>query len=226
VLVPHVPEKYRGKYNFEELYKVFGGKLAHLSDFSELRSFRRSCLRLIHLSFVSAGEFVNSEGDLSMLHSSHFLQAHALLNLQLIHARPPATKEGEDQDESPAGFKIYSPLQGSTPAGTGSPTESTSAEFTVRDLLKVMSRLEPGKQEALPYFKLCRELGAQAVDGMVRGRILELRWSSTVTEEGESKNTLEPEKDKIIGPVVVPTTPVIKFAMGKALEEWKDEIQE
>ncbi|GAA5899868.1 uncharacterized protein JCM6883_006015 [Sporobolomyces salmoneus] len=205
VLVPHVPEKYRSKYNFEDLFRVFGGKLAHLSDFT--------------------GEFVNSEGELSMLHSSHFLQAHALLNLQLIHARPPPSKSGEEAEAS-TGFRIYSPLQGSSPAGTGSPTESDSADFTVQDLLKVMNRLEPGKQEALPYFALCRELGAQAVDGMVRGRILELRWSSTVTDEGEPRSVLETEKEKVVGPVVVPTTPVIKYAMGKVLEEWKDELKQ
>lgn len=206
VLVPHVPEKYRAKYNFGELYSCFGGKLAHLSDFT--------------------GEFVNSEGDLDIRHSSHFLQAHALLNLQLIHARPPpgVAKEGESPNEASTGFKIYSPLQGSTPAGTGSPTETPSAGFTVRDLLKVMSRLAPGKADALPYFALCRELGAAAVDGMVRGRILELRWSSTVTEEGEPKSVLETEKREIVGPVVVPTTPVIKYAMGQVLEEWKDEL--
>jgi len=34
VLLPHVPEKMRGKYKFDELYEVFGGKLAHLSDYS------------------------------------------------------------------------------------------------------------------------------------------------------------------------------------------------
>ncbi|GAA5986311.1 hypothetical protein JCM5350_002977 [Sporobolomyces pararoseus] len=206
VLTPHVPDKYRSKYNFGELYKVFGGKLAHLSDFT--------------------GEFVNSEGELEMLHSSHFLQAHALLNLQLIHARPPGTADEKDENESSTGFKIYSPLQGSAPAGTGSPTGSHSADFTVHDLLTVMSRLAPGKLEALPYFALCREMGAQAVDGMVRGRILELRWSSTVTEEGEASSVLDSEKQKkIVGPVLVPTTPVIKFAMAQVLEEWKDVLE-
>ena len=165
-----------------------------------------------------------------MLHSSHFLQAHALLNLQLMHARKPAQPRSDGgEDESAAGFKIYSPLQGSTPAGTGSPTDSSSADFTVQDLLQVMNRLAPGRQEALPYFRLCRELGAQAVDGMVRGRILELRWSATVTEEGESTGRLggdeDKDEDRILGPVVVPTTPVIKFAMGKVLEEWRDELE-
>lgn len=35
VLVPHVPDKLKSKIKFEELYSVFGGKLAHLADYSE-----------------------------------------------------------------------------------------------------------------------------------------------------------------------------------------------
>jgi hypothetical protein len=38
VLLPHVPEKFRGGISFEELYKVFGGKLTHLTDYSALSS--------------------------------------------------------------------------------------------------------------------------------------------------------------------------------------------
>lgn len=44
-LLPHVPDKLKSRLSFEEVYKVFGGKLAHLSDF--------------------VGEFVNSDGDIS-----------------------------------------------------------------------------------------------------------------------------------------------------------------
>lgn len=176
-----------------------------------------------------AGEFINNEGDLNILDSSHFLQAHALLNLQLIHALPPSksksTDEEDDQRRASSGFRIYSPLRNSAPTGTGAGVDDgNSAEFTVTDLLKVMERLAPGKEEALSYFALCREMGALAVDGMVRGRILELRWSSTVTDEGGPRSVLESRKD-IVGPCLVPTTPVIKFAMGKVLEEWKDEVK-
>lgn len=37
VLLPHVPEKIRSGIGFESLYEVFGGKLAHLADYSESR---------------------------------------------------------------------------------------------------------------------------------------------------------------------------------------------
>lgn len=166
---------------------------------------------------------------MSILQSSHFLQAHALLNLQLIHARPPPSQQAKDEetDSNPSsGFQIYSPLRNSSPTGIGSPVDGNDGKspFTVSDLLKVMSRFASGKEDALSYFALCRELGALAVDGMVRGRILELRWSTTVTDEGEPRSVLEAQKE-IVGPTVVPTTPVIKFAMGKVLEEWKEEVQ-
>jgi hypothetical protein len=99
----------------------------------------------------------------------------------------------------------------------------------------------------IPYFPLCRELGVGAVDGMVKGRILELRWTETITREGAERVTprkFAPPADKrfseasgdwipvsprseegvfeereleadqaIIGPVLVPTTPIMRFAM-------------
>jgi len=39
---------------------------------------------------------------------------------------------------------------------------------------------EDGPGRALPYFLLCREIGVKAVDGMVRGRVLDLRWTDIV----------------------------------------------
>ncbi|KAH9027445.1 hypothetical protein EDB84DRAFT_309807 [Lactarius hengduanensis] len=51
-------------------------------------------------------------------------------------------------------------------------------------LLRVMSRLTQPGVRSLPYFMLCREFGVRAVDGMVRGRILDLRWMDPVTKEG------------------------------------------
>jgi hypothetical protein len=41
---------------------------------------------------------------------------------------------------------------------------------------------EPGVDE-FPYFLFCRELGVGAVNDMVRGRMLELRWMETVPPE-------------------------------------------
>jgi hypothetical protein len=48
-----------------------------------------------------------------------------------------------------------------------------SADFSATQLLRVMSRLAQPGVRALPYFGLCREMGVVAVDGMVKGRILE-----------------------------------------------------
>jgi len=43
-----------------------------------------------------------------------------------------------------------------------------------------MAENEDGPARALPYFLLCKEIGVKAVDGMVRGRILDLRWTDIV----------------------------------------------
>lgn len=93
------------------------------------------------------------------------------------------------------GFRIYSPLnvtadphaapttlQGASSSST--PEPSSSAEFTAIQLLKVMNRLAQPGTRALSYFLLCREMGVQAVDGMVRGRILDLRWTDPISREG------------------------------------------
>ena len=58
-----------------------------------------------------------------------------------------------------------------------------TADFTASQLIKVMVKLtenEDGPARALPYFLLCREIGVKAVDGMVRGRVLDLRWTDVV----------------------------------------------
>lgn len=56
-------------------------------------------------------------------------------------------------------------------------------EFSAMELLRVMSRLARPDTQYIPYFHLCRELGVKAVDGMVKGRVLDLRWTETVTRE-------------------------------------------
>ena len=62
-------------------------------------------------------------------------------------------------------------------------SSSRPPEFSAMQLLKVMSRLATPETHYLPYFHLCRELGVRAVDGMVKGRVSDLRWTETVTRE-------------------------------------------
>ena len=123
--------------------------------------------------------------------SSHFLQAHSLLNLHIIHSSesPPEALDNRRGQQinsgnngrptsSAPGFRIYSPLT----AGVEEEDNDT-ADFTASQLIKVMVKLtenEDGPARALPYFLLCKEIGVKAVDGMVRGRILDLRWTDVV----------------------------------------------
>lgn len=151
----------------------------------------------------------------SVKQSSHFLQAHALLNLHIIHssqalertappgataADPAAPTNNSTADTlhpalGPAGFKIYSPLThpfapGSVGGGGADGASSSSGwntppEFGAMELLRVMSRLARAETTYIPYFHLCRELGVRAVDGMVKGRVLDLRWTEPVTREAD-----------------------------------------
>lgn len=173
-IIPHVPDKLRMGLSFEHLWDAFGGKLAHWQDYIT--------------------DYVNANGKLDIKQSSHFLQAHALLNLHIIHSSecPPETIDNNrrGQQMSPgsndratpsgSGFRIYSPLT----AGVSEEEEDHhTADFTASQLIKVMVKLtenEDGPVRALPYFLLCKEIGVKAVDGMVRGRILDLRWTDVV----------------------------------------------
>jgi hypothetical protein len=107
--------------------------------------------------------------SLSATQSSHYAQAHALLNLQLIHASPALSSPDDDEPEGQAaGFGIYSPLRPTMASAVGE-SPSPANDFTPQDLLSVCRRLL--KERYLSYFPLCREMGAKVVDGLVRGTI-------------------------------------------------------
>lgn len=148
-LLPTVPERLRPKLDFDQLFEVFGGKLAHLSDY--------------------VADFINSEGKLPLKESSHYIQAYTLLNLHLVHS-----SAGPESDEGAKGFHIHSPIQNLANQKTF--IDDGPSDFTSADLMGVMRRLKDASYIpwTLNYFKLCRELGPAVVDGMVRGRILEL----------------------------------------------------
>ncbi|KAI0080424.1 hypothetical protein K474DRAFT_1657845 [Panus rudis PR-1116 ss-1] len=286
-ILPTVPENLRAGLDFEKLYEAFGGKLAHWQDY--------------------IADYVNANGRLDIKQSSHFLQAHALLNLHVIHSAQAAPSPGADDSQtqgntpsnqnlnssqhtlhrppqSPAtgaGFRIYSPLTANPHAAPPalSPTEGDppedAAEYTALQLLKVMNRLiQPGTR-ALSYFLLCREFGARAVDAMVRGRILDLRWTDPISREGWDPRALSmrvresvparrnlasssgtavndhfdeedgemyalseeeimrferewemqgaEEEEQIVGPKLVPLTPIMRFAMKEVVMEYLED---
>lgn len=188
-----------------------------------------------------ATEFINAEGNLTPQQSSHFLQAYSLLNLQFIHSM--------SANSSNPNFNIHSslynaPLPSSNSSLSDPPSEPEN--FTAKDLLTVMKRLSSTSSsststasssidqnyKSLPYFPLCRELGVHQVDSLIRAKVIELRWSPTITREGDDKlivGNVEEEKqgESRFGPVVVPTTRVVGYAMGivvKELEEAKARV--
>jgi hypothetical protein len=226
---------------------------------------------------------------------SHFLQAHALLNLHIIHSSQSAPSghlpDGDEQGQrtrrpnsasetpihpnlGPGGFNIYSPTT-HDPSSDRAITMIAgyySADFTAMQLLKVMSRLTQRDVTFLSYFHLCRELGVRAVDGMIKGRVLDLRWTEAVvgdnhnevdaregepeagmhvgtlagssgtavgvvTEEDGDTGPVFPDvtaprdpveddlgsEEEIVGPKLVPTTPIMRFAMRDVVAEYEDQ---
>lgn len=276
-MLPRVPENLRASLSFDSLYGAFGGKLAHWHDY--------------------VNDYINAGGNFEIKQSSHFLQAHAVLNLHIIHSSQASTVTSSGQDPTtpstpaarprssgpdalhanlgPAGFKTYTPARNSF-RDPGSIGEEYSADFSAMQLLKVMSKLSQVGTNHLPYFLLCRELGVRAVDGMIKGRVLNLHWTDPVTHEGEplghpepipsitinppvgiipspinvgSGSTLgassedgdmiamnpinmstrelgqideEDEAEEVIGPKLVPLTPIMRYAMREVVLEYED----
>ena len=61
-LLPHVPQQLQSGLVFDDLYRVFGGKLAHLSDYSE----PFLCELLAHRADdLTATEYCNNDGLLT-----------------------------------------------------------------------------------------------------------------------------------------------------------------
>ncbi|KAF9242317.1 hypothetical protein BU15DRAFT_44149 [Melanogaster broomeanus] len=210
-MLPNIPEVLRHALSFEVLYEAFGGKLVHWQDY--------------------INEYVNAGGNFDIKQSSHFLQAHATLNLHIIHSsqitsavgtRDPTTpstpaprprSSGPDALHAglgPAGFKSYSSQR-------NSPTiEDYSADFSAMQLLKVMSKLsQPGTQH-LPYFLLCRELGVRAVDGMIKGRVLNLHWSEPLGKEVEIPVISAPVSPTPMTTRVLSNNSLVRGASGTA----------
>lgn len=208
-LLPRVPDALRPTLSFDVLYEAFGGKLTHLQDYiNEYGELLRPCFSTsLPLSFpVNAGgnfdsacihtttrsSIANIYG--SVKQSTPFLQAHATLNLHIVHssqltsARDPTTPSTPGPRPRSSGPDALH--AGLGPAGFNSPRDASSiedysADFSAMQLLKVMSKLsQPGTQH-LPYFLLCREIGVRAVDGMIKGKVLNLHWTEPVGREAE-----------------------------------------
>jgi len=194
-ILPTVPERLREQLHFEEVYDAFGGKMSHIAD------------------YVSA--WINKEGkDLKPLQSAIFTQAYTLLQFHMTNEI----------------FETYSPLSTATAwAGNSSSTSGSGAKpageegtgrFSRDDLVHVMRKLVKPPY-SLPYFSLCRTIGAPQADAMIKTRILDLRWTRTVTPELDREEEVW-SKDGIERPIVLPMTRIVRKAMEVVLEELDD----
>ncbi|KAI0057315.1 hypothetical protein BV25DRAFT_1812636, partial [Artomyces pyxidatus] len=211
-MLPRVPELLQYNLNFDRLYNAFGGRLVHWQDYIT--------------------DYENTLGRLQIQHSSHFTQAHALLNISLIHSSTSSelTKGLKRRRISrlPGVYISRSALDTSPRQLPAVPTHSKyHYAFTALQLLSIMVRLTQPGVRALSYFALCREFGPDPVDGMVRVRILDLRWTDPVTRESDDGVLgIGGDEDGVVGPTLVPATPIMRHAMRTVVEEYRDTIQE
>lgn len=138
-----------------------------------------------------------------MLGSSHYTQAYALVRLHLIHASVGEMSSG-------GGFSIYSPL----PVTNDAPAED--ARPRAETLLAILRRLRDRGYE-LDYFQAAAEFGAGAVDAAVLGKLLEIRWISSISPEDPPSFARTGRVDRapgqFVAPQLVPMTPVVGAAI-------------
>ncbi|KAH8915167.1 hypothetical protein BT69DRAFT_1341666 [Atractiella rhizophila] len=192
-LAPSITEM-GGKLTFEDVWNVFGGKLAHIQDY--------------------VTDYLNSNGRLDIERSSHYLQAYNLLHFHILHSlslesdTSPSAPPQPQSDTSAFNFiDIYSPILTSEPPPVPLP---------LPQLISIFTSLSSTRDAELPYFALCRKIGRERVDSLVRGRILELRWSGQEGEEVEGSG-------EGTGPMLRPISQVMRFAMGNVVKEMEED---
>jgi hypothetical protein len=71
---------------------------------------------------------------------------------------------------------------------------------------------------SIEYFGLCKEMGSEAVDAVVKSRLVELRWTRAISDDGYSVIEGEGEM-RFERPRLVAMTPVLRKAMEIVLKE-------
>lgn len=71
---------------------------------------------------------------------------------------------------------------------------------------------------SLEYFSLCEEMGSEAVDAVVKSRLVELRWTRAISDDGYS--VLEGAGEmRFERPRIVAMAPILRKAMEVVLKE-------
>lgn len=183
-------------YFMDRLVETVPADLRDEVDFEELYAAFGG--KLSHLSdYLSA--WINLHGRLTPYESAIFIQAYTLLSFHLTHKD----------------FETFSPLSTATAPRDGGSEDET--RFSRENLLFVMRKLiqEP---YSLPYFDLCRDIGTAQADAMIKTRILDLRWTKTVTPEQDGIER-HWSRDGIERPIVLPMTRIVRRAMEVVLKE-------
>ena len=196
-LLHDVPEPLRKGLNFDQIHNYFGGKLAHWSDY--LTEYANMEGKLTRISLFPLFQTIF---DTSVVpQSTGFHQAYTSLRIHLSHAL----------------FPRYSPVPSHSSPSPSDATADETPNFSRPQLTALMRKLTNPPYSA-EYFTLCGELGSDAVDALVKSRLVELRWTGAVSDDGysliEGKGEFRFERPRIVA-----MTPVLKKAMEVVLKE-------
>ena len=182
-------------YFQEQILPTVPDKLRNKLSFDEL--YNAFGGKLTHISdYVNS--WTNTDGEMTVYESAIFVQAYTLLQFHLTRPK----------------FETFSPLSTAT---SGTSTEEDSATFSPDELRHVMKTMVE-RPYSRPYFQLCSEIGTTQVDSMIKTRILELRWTRTISPEDTAAEDVW-ANDGIQRPVVLPMTRIIRRAMEVVLKE-------
>ncbi|KNE98837.1 hypothetical protein PSTG_07859 [Puccinia striiformis f. sp. tritici PST-78] len=222
--------------DFESCYDNFGGKLAHLQGFvgdylnsgGRLKPKQSSpfiqayTLLLYHL--VNP-QYLARETDEPRCPISPY--SHRLPNKETLSANT-AQVEGFMSEKCEGSTLLYVISK-----FTSFAVERSTGKIILADENSSSPPTSPSGEESqrtpkasvpvqtCSYFQLCREVGIQSVDHLVRNRILDLRWTHPVSIDPRNSpptlHTLLTLAD--VEPVLLPISPVMRVAMQSVLEQ-------
>ncbi|KAI9607642.1 hypothetical protein KEM48_003552 [Puccinia striiformis f. sp. tritici PST-130] len=221
--------------DFESCYDNFGGKLAHLQGFvgdylnsgGRLKPRQSSpfiqayTLLLYHL--VNP-QYLARETDEPRCPISPY--SHRLPNKETLSANT-AQVEGFMSEKCEGSTLLYVISK-----FTSFAVERSTGKIILADENSSSPPTSPSGEESqrtpkasvpvqtCSYFQLCREVGIQSVDHLVRNRILDLRWTHPVSIDPlNSPPTLHLLTLADVEPVLLPISPVMRVAMQSVLEQ-------
>lgn len=182
---------------FYDIWNVFGGRLAHISDY--------------------IAEFIFSDGTLSPQQSSHFNQAYNNIKLHLTHDSFITHSSIPDSVSQNSSFdcNIFAQI-----ANDLLTSLDTSDKCSSNDMLPLLPKY------SLNYFDVCDKYGSDKVNSIVASGIFDISWTPPATtaidEASMTSDTLLPPPSPACN--LTEITPPKLHAMSRVYEKAMESI--